>query len=949
MYSFLLVVAVLIILGLSTVWAMFRGLAKARIRGISVLVCAILAVVITLLTRNSLLNGDLVNETILPLLQESENAQIIELLQISQTLNITLLNVVVSLITPLMCLVIFMLLSFITWIAFLVVTMVFSQPLSDSNDRAVARLPRSIVWGVVQGLAVVAIVLLPISSYAEVGEAVISGVVESGMIQEEADEEALRVTLEETVKPLNSGFVSVYRALGGKALCNSITDFEVNEQKVHLADEVDSIASFAGNIIAISQSKMAEYGAYEASQFRAMADSFDESVLLPTIAGEIVYNVTDKWQNGGTFMGAAKPSMGEMGGLVDPFFNTLLDVLHDDSVPQRTEALQADIHTVGEMVALLAEKNVFANMSNPDEMLTALGGDGVVTGLVTLLGQNESMKVLVPEITYMGVRAISSTLGIPADYQEVHGKFMDDVAYALNKTRNLPEDQQVDTLTTDLKKSFDEAGIKIDPELINCFAVSMINDIVEPVETTTVADVEDFFSLLSEDYFSQLPTDPTEGVAFVELKDDNGNHNGQFKGNAYKNKTEEELNKSGAVALKKAYDELEKEQSTGDAAVTVLVKVYAEVLGENDGKMEKIAKVKLTAAVTKESVQITASLKSSDTMISTKVTMQQLIGDSKEAASHINSENIAAEAAAVSAIINAATNLSGQFKHNSENMDLAVIAETVGEVLNGLNTSPTYGEEKTADLFTAVFQSETVRKTADIDMETATKMANAATDNSKGQVDYSKTMVAVSSSVTVITKLGKDGEELSEEELIKLIENINPQTAGMIEVYATPQRLEGYKVSPKYSGTGSELITNTFHYMGNENLENYDAEAKALNQILKIALTARDNSSEKHLYTNGDQKGILPGNATETVNTFMNSRAIAYGITTTVLDDAGNVKEGKQNAFDLAGKMNTQNGEYQETVNAMEAYYAEHQDEATRKELIALAALLGIEQTDLNF
>ena len=288
-----------------------------------------------------------------------------------------------------------------------------------------------------------------------------------------------------------------------------------------------------------------------------------------------------------------------------------------------------------------------------------------------------------------------------------------------------------------------------------------------------------------------------------------------------------------------------------------------------------------------------------------------------------------------------------------EGLQISNVAESMGDILNSLSTSASVGSDKTAGLLTAVFQSETVREATGLDIKTATEMANAATNAPDGgEVDYKGTLVSVGSSIDAVMNLGKDGKELTVEEAVELIRNINPQTAAMIEIFVTADRLAGYGVPSDYSEISASLIGGIFHYMGNEQLDDYEAEANALNQILNIALTASDNTStgKKYLYNNNtdgtvDPQAILPGNAADTVNTFMSSHAISYAIRDTMLDENGNVIEGRADAFGLAGKMNEESNDYQATIDAIEAYYAEHNDVETRDTLRALAALLGVEFT----
>ena len=171
----------------------------------------------------------------------------------------------------------------------------------------------------------------------------------------------------------------------------------------------------------------------------------------------------------------------------------------------------------------------------------------------------------------------------------------------------------------------------------------------------------------------------------------------------------------------------------------------------------------------------------------------------------------------------------------------------------------------------------------------------------------------------------------------------------MIEVYATPERIESYQVSAKYSATASELICSIFHHMASESMseEQYAKEAKALNQVLSMALSAKENSGEKHLFTKDGQAGVLPGDATESVETFMNSAAICEGMRKTMLDANGNVKEGKFDAFDVGAKIPQTSTDRQECEDAIAAYYAQHHDETTRLSLLAFAALLGVDASGI--
>lgn len=937
MTNLIFVAAFCLILVGSVLWSVFRGLAKSRFRGICVLLSAVAAVVVTVIIRGTIVTPEFLDGTLIPYLQQMiESDELVEALQLSDTLNAIVLHVTVSLISPILCLLLFWLISALTWVALVIVSLVCKDSMRASNERSSLRHVRAGAWGLVEGLVVAVMLILPISAYLGLVPPVVDALDKTDALGEQ--EEVVLEAIDEYVMPLqDNALMQAYKAVGGSALNDLMLNFEVDGKTIALTDEIGSVSEFACNILKLGESKIEEYGSAEAAVFISIADSFEGSVLLPTIAGEFIYGATDAWLKDLAFIGMEKPTFGEeVGPIFDPFFNTLLNVLRKDA--RDYIALQKDIRTVAEMVSVLSEYGVFANLSNTESLMEVLSSNGIIESLVTSLGNNESMKVLIPEITQMGMRAIATTLGIPEDTAAIYGAFLDDVTVALQDVSTLPANQQVEVLSDTLADAFNEAGIPIDTEIIDCYAVSMIEDLlVEDASSLTADDIQAFFavyalnmsdndSLKNDDKFVQMAA--TGKLDTSDL----------FAGTVYEGKSDEELKKSGAATLAKATVMLvaivvEEGDDISTLAAAVLTEAYSELLAEKPEVMETIEAIVVTKPVSETAVTATEGLKSEEDIVTIRVTLDDLLVDSTEAAENINSETIAQEAAAISSIFNAASELT---KTDTENMDLTQIAETVGNILDSLNATASVGSEKTANLFTAVLQSETVRQTADLDMNTATQMAQKATEGDN--VNYSQTMGAVSQGVTVFTKLSDENAVLTEEELIELIQNINPQTAGMIEVYVTAERIEKYGVAQKYSGTSAQLISEIFSYMANAEMNDaeYQKEAKALNQILNVAIAAKSHSEEKDIFG-----GILPG-ATETVEVFMASKAVSHSLRSCMLDANGEVIEGKFDVFEIGSRISTDSSDYKECVQAIEDYYANHRTEENRQTLNAIAALLGV-------
>ena len=331
-----------------------------------------------------------------------------------------------------------------------------------------------------------------------------------------------------------------------------MTDFEVNDKNVDFSAEVKAVTSFGCNIVRLSKTDVANYGHNEALVFIAIADSFEDSELLPTIVGEVIYNATDKWIAGEKFLGVAKPTFGEMSEIFDSFFAELLEILHADA--RNSEALEDDFRTVADMVAVFAEHGVFGKLSDTDKLMSALSSNGIINSLVEKLGSNESMKVLIPEILNMDMRAIATTLAIPNDTDEIYGELMSEIADAVEYSARLDESARIQYLSQDLEKAFDKAGLTaIDPELTECYAISMVQDLVvnSDKEEITADDVQAFFAVYA---ISAGYTDEEEAADVTRACAAEGAYEATFAGTVYEGLSASELQETGAAALAKAHE-----------------------------------------------------------------------------------------------------------------------------------------------------------------------------------------------------------------------------------------------------------------------------------------------------------------------------------------------------------------------------------------------------------
>ena len=969
---------VVVIAVIAAILGALRGFSKSGLRFIGILGSAVASVATCLIIKEFFLEPDtLINfiREVLVWIEQWIGADMVTMINdvlgyvaVSPTMIEFAIQLTAALVLPVLCFVLFVVFSLICWVIYLLITVALSKALKATDKMIPASRLIGLVIGFVSGLIVAVLLLFPVSAYLGLVDSAVESLEQQDAVEEIIPDVPEVDMIKGIVSELNDSpaFV-VYRSVGGGLLTDVFMTMHVADTDVKLEDEIDTYLVLAGLVMDMLETEsLTEYGTREADIMRQLGVHFGDSKILTPVAGDVLYGVTDAWLNGEAFLGKEKPDLGENSALFDPFLQTLMEIIHGDA--HQNEQLNADVITLTEMGAIMTEAGVLANLENTDELMSTLSGSGVIKQLITVLGTNNSMKRLIPEVTNLGVRAIGQTLNIPENVEAVYGQFMDEVASSLNEIKQLPEDQQVEALSGKLDTAFDNAGIAIDEEVLDFYAASMVHDLItnNPNEEVTDADVQAFFLLYAENVMDEnditIPDDSGDNGSLAAMGRpsfdllNNGNADEKavdpFAGTVYASMTKEQRKKTGAAALAVVVKELvamdaESESYTEEAKI-VVAQAFTQVLGEDSVLLQTVVAVEITKPVTQKSIENTAGMKSPEAMkvVTVVVTVEDMLVDSKAAAENITPETIEAEAEAIEAIFQTAGTLLETLNKKDENgesekLDIGTLATSLGTILDSLSTTQSFGQEKTANLFTAVLQSETVRNAADLDMTTATQIADQA---NQGGGSYSETMGTVAGGVGLAEKLNK-GEKITDEELVEIIRTLTPQTAGIIRVYVDANRLESYGVPNKYSVTSADLLDAMFYYLSENKNGDFESEAKALNLMLSMAMSAKDSDSKKIFSSaEGAEDGRLP-TAKETVDTVMNSEAVKYSLIDVL------TKNGKVTKFDpfgvgekLEGKED--NLEYVECQTAILEHRAAHPE---NDDLVyeALAALFGV-NVELN-
>lgn len=953
MFSLIPLGIMILILGISVGIAVIRGFAKSTIRLCTVLACAVLTVIACLVCKSLLPSGVdfldiLQNNTDLIRQYFGSNAassvtQAMEYAKLSPTLVETLLQLSGALVAPLLCLLVFLVLSFVFGIVYLIALLV-RRIIIKVRKKEEKTFPRvyAIGIGLVQGFVIIAILFIPLAGYLPIADSALQVMTEQELLDEE---DPIIQTVQSAVQDVN-GSVTMkgYRILGGNLLTNSIMSMKVGDVRANALDEIDAYVALADGALDVINAEDGKLDSEEAETIRLMGASFTESKFLTPITGEVMHAATTAWMNGELFCGVEKPSAGEFDPVVEPTLDVVIEILNTDALS--SETLKHDVLTMVEVGAIVVENEVLANAGDMAALLSSLDNEVMVKNMVKALGENQSMKRLIPEVTNLGVRALGHFLHIPQNTKQVYDTFLSDVSNALN-TLDPSDPQQIKELSEQVNNAFDEAGVFIDDEIRDLYVASMVHDLVDnnPKGEVAPGDVQAFFIMYSQNMQSVMDG-KTEEVSSgrPSLVPLNTTENVDvLAGTIYEGMTEEQKKNTAAYVLAALCVSLTDMDATAEnyseQVKNLVVDTYSGVLGEDHAALEVLKEIQVTMPITTQSIQNAASMESLEKMEKSTVviTVDSLLLDAKAAAENITDETIEAEADVIVSIFSTAGNLAGVVGNGNGDLDVTALAGSVGTILDSLKNTGSFGQDNTSKLFTAVMQSKVVRDAADLDMKTATQMADQAT---QGDGSYSELMGAVSGSLGILDKIQKN-EPITNEEMLDFMKKLNPQSAGMFKVYINASRLHHYGVPEEKSGVSAELLSAMFTYMSRDDIEDYDAEAEALTKLLQMSLDARDSESKK-LYSSEDGTvvGKLP-TAKETISTILDSRAVRYAILDVMTD-------GKQvtrwDPMLLSEDIKTGTADYDQTVTAIRDYRQEHNDQ-DRLLYEAIMALFGIQET----
>ncbi len=897
--SALLTVILLLFLAGLVVLNVFHGRKRGMIRsGIAIGVLLVSVVVAVFVSRAI---ASAVSEAILGMVLQSEDLATLfaDLPSLEPILYATVSMLLAVAIFFVVYYVIRGILNLIALIVFHV-TKLFVKSERDDTDKLVGML-----LGGLHGVLIFCVFCMPLVGYLTLANNATAALLENGgeeaneLVGEEVDLYQIQGTVAEYAK---SPMVVATGVVSNNLLFNPLTTYTIDGHRAVLMKETTSLCRVAGGVMAVSNilTDTANGGTVEITDTQmqvmdTLADDFGDSSILCKLGSEFLSGASNAWLKGESFIGIDKPQTNEM---LSPTVDAVLSIFATSDMNN----IEEDLRTVLHVLSSLAESQVLSQMDQFDQLLQTLSDSGVVEEIIKTLGTNERMAPLVSEISNLGIRALASVLGIPADASEQYDNLMTELSDSVTQVLTLPEEERVEALADMASEKLDAYGVDVPEDIAETVAEAMLADMSEG--EITPERMQEFFKVYAassaiEEYAapqSETRANPSANLVFLA-----SNQKGL------------QVGEDGSVTLP---DGTRLHYYT----YTTLVNSGAYGLREHEtGDL--------------------GTLGDASTMISCIITVQDIL-----CGGGINADNAEQEAAFFQQIVNEAAKIAQLIANDAETEE---IIGAVGGLMDALSSSEVIGEDATAGVMTAILQSDVVTSGIGITKREAADLSQSIRESAQEEDgSYTATMTTVSKALSVVKAV--NDEEMTDAErearIMELMDHLTPASASALEKMATPSLLKSQGVPAKSADASAEMAGKLFHNLAAyaKDHDDYDREATAVNLLFHIALSSKDN---KQGYAFNDEEGQRTGRtgktAYELVTIITESTVVSGTIDDVVYKDGVAEKD----PFDVGKTFNS--ADRQELTEAMQKYYSEHPTDEVKYRLNGLAAIVNME-TVLN-
>ena len=732
--------------------------------------------------------------------------------------------------------------------------------------------------GALCGILISMLVLMPVVGMLDIG----AKVGETEKLGSELLGEDIAALLAEASDDVVLKFMNIYCGW----IYDGLASANFKGETVSLEDDAVALISILTEIENLAAGSEG-FGQKQVDALNAIIDSIDKSPILRDTLATMLSEMANTWLEGEEFMGISKMDGGE---LLNPIIDKILGVIAESD----KDNISADMKTLTGILGLFVKHDMFANSGDYKALLKAMGDGGVITELIAVSNANPRMSFISDDITKLSVKALASTIGIPEDEDERYDLLMNEIADALNNSKDLSQEERLAAVEADIAEALLDYGVEVEGQASLNIAGGIIADLGDK-DKVSADDVSEFFIM-----YSVADTNADS------VKADDGSN---YELLSQTDKFTFKINPDGTISV------------NGRVLKNYNLDNYAESGAYRLGKNH----VDIGGA---------SSLYSAKSMKSSLITLADILKNVK-----MYSECSDPDAAA--------QQMSDMLIFAAESFDTdggltsSQLVKNMGELLDMMHECELFGNQATADMVKAIFQSKDVRDEMGLSFSEIGNFTDKLNDTARGEDgSYSSTTQSISQTLVVVDKINDKNTDKEErrEATEQLMSNMTPSNAELLSTMTTPSMMIKYGAKEEKAATVSDSVSDLFRNMADfaeysgygEGSEEYAREANAVNTVLMLVMDSTD-SEESYLFARDGSEGKTGVSADEYVELLVTSEVVSTTLLTTVekdSDDPFGINAGPEDEEML--------------LTAIDNYYNENKTDGDNTELISKLEAIAI-------
>ncbi len=302
----------------------------------------------------------------------------------------------------------------------------------------------------------------------ELPEQVIEESAEAGSVTMLSSEQSSEQTSEldeisKYISPLvESGAGKVILTCGGQWMYDTVAGANYYGERVTLSGEATVIVDAVNDITSVEEDENMAVVAVD-----AVVEAIGGSPIIKNLSAELVSGAAKAWNNGETFMGMEKISLGEM---FDPTMDVVLGILETES----REYIYEDLKSVSAFIHAVDDHGMLDQSGDGESMIDVFGEKGVFTDILASVENNDRMLPVIDEVNAFAIRIFTSNMGMSSDQQALY----DDLMLSLAETVNQYNSGVInhDEAAAALAEAFYSHGIVISSEEMGDLVDAMLGE-----------------------------------------------------------------------------------------------------------------------------------------------------------------------------------------------------------------------------------------------------------------------------------------------------------------------------------------------------------------------------------------------------------------------------------------------------------------------------------------